>query len=79
MGRDYHEGCLWMYVPSETAKLLKILKRRYADDTIAVTSRKRVLVLVNPVGGKGNARSIVKDTVIPILEAADCVFTMMGM
>jgi sphingosine kinase len=45
---------------------------------IDVTPRKRVLVLVNPVGGKGKARSIVKETVLPILEAAGCTVTMMG-
>ena len=45
---------------------------------VDVTPRKRVLVLVNPVGGKGKARSIVKETVLPILEAAGCTVTMMG-
>jgi sphingosine kinase len=35
-------------------------------------------VLVNPVGGKGKARSIVKETVLPIFEAAGCTVTMMG-
>lgn len=35
-------------------------------------------MLVNPIGGKGNARSIVRDTVLPILEAAQCSVTMMG-
>lgn len=45
---------------------------------IDVKPRKRVLVLVNPVGGKGKARSIVKETVLPILEAAGCTVTMMG-
>jgi sphingosine kinase len=43
-----------------------------------VIPRKRVLVLVNPVGGKGKARSIVKETVLPIFEAAGCAVTMMG-
>jgi hypothetical protein len=43
-----------------------------------VSPRKRVLVLVNPVGGKGKARSIVKETVLPIFEAAGCHVTMMG-
>ncbi|WRT67773.1 uncharacterized protein IL334_004746 [Kwoniella shivajii] len=33
---------------------------------------KKVLLLVNPVGGKGKAKSIVHDTVMPILEAAGC-------
>ena len=40
--------------------------------------KKRVLVLVNPVGGKGKAKSIVKETVLPIFEAAGCTVTMMG-
>ncbi|KAK8858569.1 hypothetical protein IAR55_002798 [Kwoniella newhampshirensis] len=34
---------------------------------------RRVLLLVNPVGGKGKAKSIVHDAVMPILEAAGCV------
>ncbi|WWC88576.1 uncharacterized protein L201_003488 [Kwoniella dendrophila CBS 6074] len=33
---------------------------------------KRVLLLVNPVGGKGKAKSIVHDTVLPILQSAGC-------
>ncbi|OCF42065.1 D-erythro-sphingosine kinase [Kwoniella heveanensis CBS 569] len=33
---------------------------------------KRVLLLVNPVGGKGKAKSIVHNTVVPILQAAGC-------
>jgi sphingosine kinase len=33
---------------------------------------RRVLLLVNPVGGKGKARSIVKEQIMPILEAAGC-------
>lgn len=45
---------------------------------IDVSPRKRVLVLVNPVGGKGKARSIVKETVLPMFEAAGCHVTMMG-
>lgn len=45
---------------------------------IDVQCRKRILVLVNPVGGKGKARSIVKETVLPIFEAAGCTVTMMG-
>lgn len=53
----------------------------YSDALIGglgVKAKKRVLVLVNPVGGKGKARSIVKDTVLPIFEAAGCTSTMMG-
>jgi len=52
--------------------------RRRMTDGIDVQARKRVLVLVNPVGGKGKARSIVKETVLPIFEAAGCAVTMMG-
>ncbi|KAK4689535.1 sphingosine kinase, partial [Tremellales sp. Uapishka_1] len=33
---------------------------------------RRVLLLVNPVGGKGKGRQIVKETVVPLLEAAGC-------
>ena len=33
---------------------------------------RRVLLLVNPVGGKGKARSIVQEQVMPLLEAAGC-------
>jgi sphingosine kinase len=36
------------------------------------------LVLVNPVGGKGKARSIVKETVVPILQAAGCLVDVRG-
>ncbi|WWD18462.1 hypothetical protein CI109_102914 [Kwoniella shandongensis] len=37
---------------------------------------RKVLLLVNPVGGKGKAKSIVHETVLPILEAAGCVVDM---
>lgn len=33
---------------------------------------RNVLLLINPIGGKGKAPSICKNTVIPILEAAGC-------
>lgn len=33
---------------------------------------RRVLLLVNPVGGKGKAPTIVKDEIAPVLEAAGC-------
>ena len=33
---------------------------------------RRVLLLVNPIGGKGKSRQIVKSTVLPILHAAGC-------
>jgi len=39
---------------------------------------RRVLLLVNPAGGKGKARATVKDIVIPVLEAAGCVVDMRG-
>ncbi|WWD04871.1 hypothetical protein V865_002942 [Kwoniella europaea PYCC6329] len=37
-----------------------------------IKRNKKVLLLVNPVGGKGKAKSIVHDTVLPILQAAEC-------
>ncbi|WWC62565.1 uncharacterized protein I303_105161 [Kwoniella dejecticola CBS 10117] len=37
-----------------------------------IKRNKRVLLLVNPVGGKGKAKSIVHDTVLPILQSAGC-------
>ena len=40
---------------------------------------RRVLVLVNPVGGKGKAKAIVRDTVLALLEAAGCVVETRGM
>jgi sphingosine kinase len=52
--------------------------RSQKTDELDVQARKRILVLVNPVGGKGKARSIVKETVLPIFEAAGCAVTMMG-
>ena len=39
---------------------------------------RRVLLLVNPVSGKGKAKAVVKETVIPILEAAGCVLDVRG-
>jgi sphingosine kinase len=35
-----------------------------------------VLLLVNPVGGKGKGMAIAKQTIIPILEAAGCKVDM---
>lgn len=43
-----------------------------------VTPHRRVLVLVNPVGGKGKARSVTKAEVVPLLEAAGCVLDVRG-
>ncbi|KAI9632026.1 putative D-erythro-sphingosine kinase [Dioszegia hungarica] len=34
---------------------------------------RRVLLLVNPVSGKGKARATVKEQVLPLLEAAGCI------
>jgi len=39
---------------------------------------RRVLLLVNPVGGKGKAKATVRDVVVPILEAAGCVIELKG-
>jgi sphingosine kinase len=39
---------------------------------------RRVLLLVNPVGGKGKAKAIARDTVLPILEAAGCLVEYKG-
>lgn len=39
---------------------------------------RRVLVLVNPVGGKGKGRAIVKESVVPLLEAAGCRVEVRG-
>jgi diacylglycerol kinase family enzyme len=39
---------------------------------------RRVLLLVNPVGGKGKGKSIVKESALPILEAAGCVLDVRG-
>jgi len=39
---------------------------------------RRVLVLVNPIGGKGKGRAVVRETVMPILEAAGCAIKIMG-
>lgn len=33
---------------------------------------RRVLLLVNPIGGKGNARTLVKNEALPVLYAAGC-------
>nr|XP_019045641.1 D-erythro-sphingosine kinase [Kwoniella bestiolae CBS 10118]OCF24571.1 D-erythro-sphingosine kinase [Kwoniella bestiolae CBS 10118] len=37
-----------------------------------IKRNKKVLLLVNPVGGKGKGRSIVHDSVLPILQSAEC-------
>lgn len=36
------------------------------------------MIIVNPIGGKGKSRSIVKEIVLPILEAAGCVVEVIG-
>lgn len=33
---------------------------------------------MNPIGGKGKGRSIVKEMVLPILKAAGCVVEVIG-
>lgn len=35
-------------------------------------------MLVNPVGGKGKSRAIVKESVVPLLEAAGCHVEVKG-
>ena len=47
-------------------------------DNTGLKPFRRVLLLVNPAGGKGKARATVKDIVIPVLEAAGCVVDMRG-
>ncbi len=54
------------------------LKGDFLTTSIETTPYRKVLVLVNPVGGKGKARSIVKEVVVPILEAAGCAVTVKG-
>ncbi|KAK6908188.1 hypothetical protein I203_102189 [Kwoniella mangroviensis CBS 8507] len=49
----------------------------WCDNTMGLAYRgikrdKKVLLLVNPVGGKGKAKSIVHDIVLPILQATEC-------
>lgn len=39
---------------------------------------RKVLLLVNPVGGKGKSRATVKNDVLPILEAAGCMVEVRG-
>lgn len=39
---------------------------------------RRVLLLVNPVGGKGKGKAIVSDSVLPLLEAAGCIVDIKG-
>jgi hypothetical protein len=46
--------------------------------TAGVGPGRRVLIVVNPTGGKGKGRSIVKEIVLPILEAAGCVVEVIG-
>nr|ODN99905.1 D-erythro-sphingosine kinase [Cryptococcus depauperatus CBS 7855] len=56
-------------VPEAEEWVKNVMKAAYGP----IKPFKRVLILVNPVGGKGKARSIVHDTVVPILSAAGCV------
>src|SRR4051794_33703632 len=39
---------------------------------------RKVLLLVNPIGGKGKARSSVDTVVLPILQAAGCDVDTLG-
>jgi sphingosine kinase len=48
------------------------------SDTADVKPFRRVLLLVNPFGGKGKAKSICKETVLPILEGAGCKLDVKG-
>lgn len=60
MGRCAYEGCISWWVV-------------YHVSLIAVSKPFRhVLLLVNPIGGKGKAQSTVKEKILPILEAAGC-------
>ena len=36
-------------------------------------------MLVNPVGGKGKAKKVVRETVLPIFQAAGCHVDMRGL
>ncbi|OWZ44563.1 D-erythro-sphingosine kinase [Cryptococcus neoformans c8] len=57
----------------ETNKWIRMLMEvAYAS----IKPFRNVLILVNPVGGKGKAKNIVQDTVIPILEAAGTTVTV---
>ncbi len=40
--------------------------------------RRRVLLLVNPIGGKGKAKSLVDSVAIPIFTAAGCPLEVIG-
>jgi diacylglycerol kinase family enzyme len=37
-----------------------------------------VLLLVNPVSGKGKGKAIVREQVLPLLEAAGCIVDLKG-
>lgn len=59
------------------------VSKRFAAPLIRLMSPgvkpfRRVLLLVNPVGGKGKAKAIVRDDVLPVLEAAGCVVEVRG-
>lgn len=39
---------------------------------------RRVLLVVNPVGGRGKGRQIVRNVALPIFEAAGCTVDLVG-
>jgi sphingosine kinase len=47
-------------------------------ETADIKPFRRVLLLVNPFGGKGKAKSICKETALPILEGAGCKLDVKG-
>ncbi|CDZ96822.1 Sphingosine kinase, involved in sphingolipid metabolism [Phaffia rhodozyma] len=47
-------------------------KSAYPTSTPTPTARRRILLLVNPVGGRGKARKMTEGTVLPALKAAGC-------
>ena len=73
MGGDYIEGRVCWSV-----HFVPLSPGHGAKDEIGIKPFRRVLLLVNPVGGKGKARSIVKDKVLPFLEAAGCQVDLKG-
>lgn len=74
MDTDANGGSLCLWVP-----LLSSLEAGECwSHSPAIKPFRNVLILVNPVGGKGKAKNMVQDTVIPILEAAGTTVTVKG-
>ena len=71
MGCYRHEGGIWRSAVGP--KFGYELKRG-----LGVQPSRRVLVLVNPISGKGKGKAVVKDTVMPILHAAGCTVEVRG-